>query len=128
MKKYYWTLESWGDQDPPENADEIIEIANAAIDRFIDDNPDADDDMIAAFSEQLWNEYCTIGWDREFATIQTDIGTMTIRYHGPGVPLTAEQGDLVEELEFTPYNYDNATDGVHCMYSYSGWDLEWISE
>ena len=59
MKKYYWTLESWGDQDPPENADEIISLANAATDLYIDNNPDADDDMIAAYSERLWEDYCS---------------------------------------------------------------------
>ncbi len=59
MKTYYWSLESWGDAYPPENADDIIEKANAAIDRYIDENPDADDDMISAYSEKLWESYCS---------------------------------------------------------------------
>lgn len=58
MKNYYWNLESWGDAYPPENAEEIVSSANEMIDAFIDANPDADDDMICAYSEKLWNGYC----------------------------------------------------------------------
>lgn len=58
MKNYYWSLESWGADYPPENADEIIDAANEKIDAFIAENPDADEDMIAAYSEKLWEEYC----------------------------------------------------------------------
>ena len=55
MKNYYWSMESWGDAYPPENADEIITLANAAIDRFIDENGDDD---AADYSNKLWDEYC----------------------------------------------------------------------
>ena len=128
MKNYYWSLESWGDAYPPKNADEIIEIANAAIDRFIYDNPDADDDTIAAFSEKMWEDYCSGGWDRKaLATIETEIGTATIYYNGPGAPITAEKDDIVEDKEFVPWNLQEAEDWVFASYRYD-WGLEWISE
>ena len=59
MKNYYWTMESWGNQTPLENASEIIALANAATDLYIDNNPNADDDMITAYSERLWEDYCS---------------------------------------------------------------------
>ena len=59
MKKYYWNLESWGEADPPKDADAIVTLANAAIDLYIDNHPDADDDMISAYSERLWDDYCS---------------------------------------------------------------------
>lgn len=58
MKNYYWTLDAWGADYPPENADEIIDAANEKIDAFIEANPDADEEQIAAYSEKLWDKYC----------------------------------------------------------------------
>lgn len=58
MKSYYWTMESWGDAYPPENASEIIDAANEKIDAFIEANPDADEEQIDDYSEKLWDKYC----------------------------------------------------------------------
>lgn len=57
---YHWSLESWGDAYPPENAEEIIERANAEIDAYIELHPDADGAEIAEFSHSLWEEFCTM--------------------------------------------------------------------
>ena len=58
MKNYYWTLESWGDQEPPENADEIIEWANAFLDKWISDHPNADENLKKDITETLWDHFC----------------------------------------------------------------------
>ena len=126
MEKYYWSLKSWGEENPPENASEIIDMANDAIDRYIRDNPDADEDTICAYSEKLWEEFCADDWARKaLATIVTDIGTMTIYFNGPGIPLTAEKDDVIETLEFTPFNLKEAENGIRGMYG-NGWYLKWL--
>ena len=58
MKNYYWTIESWGDTYPPENADEIISDANEKIDAYIEAHPDADEDEISSYSDSLWELFC----------------------------------------------------------------------
>lgn len=60
--KYYWNRESWGAETLPDDADEIIETANALIDEFIEGNPDADEREIEWFSEKLWDDYCNGRW------------------------------------------------------------------
>lgn len=56
--KFYWTIESWGDAFPPENADSIIDRANELIAAYSETH---DDDETANYSEQLWDRYCTTG-------------------------------------------------------------------
>lgn len=55
--KIEWTLESWGSDYPPENANEIIAKANKLIDAFAETH---DEDETAAYSEWLWELYCSI--------------------------------------------------------------------
>lgn len=59
MENAYWTLESWGEAYPPKNANEIIDAANEMIDKFMADNPDADELKIADYRDKLWDYYCT---------------------------------------------------------------------
>lgn len=54
----YWTLESWGDAYPPENADEIIERANCLIAAYAETH---DEEETANYSERLWEHYCSTG-------------------------------------------------------------------
>lgn len=61
MDKHYWTLESWGSDTPPANAEEIISEANALIDEFCEREPYCGEDEIEYFSEQLWEHYCMNG-------------------------------------------------------------------
>ena len=56
--KYFWSIESWGDACPPENADEIIDRANGLIETFAESH---DDEETANFSESLWERYCSTG-------------------------------------------------------------------
>ena len=58
MKDYLWSMESWGSDYPPENADEIIEQANELIEQYAADH---DEDETAAYSEGLWERYCAEG-------------------------------------------------------------------
>lgn len=54
--KIEWTLESWGSDYPPENANEIITKANKLIATFAETH---DEDETAAYSEWLWELYCS---------------------------------------------------------------------
>ena len=54
--KIEWTLESWGSDYPPENANEIICHGNNLIDAFAETH---DEDETAAYSEWLWELYCS---------------------------------------------------------------------
>lgn len=54
----YWTLESWGNDCPPENAADIISAANAMIDAYGADHDDAETEN---YSVLLWDRYCTTG-------------------------------------------------------------------
>ena len=58
MKNFYWRVESWGSDYPPENADEIITMANELIAAFAAEH---DDDETAAYSDRLWERFCTTG-------------------------------------------------------------------
>lgn len=58
MSKIYWSVESWGSDYPPENADEIIDKANQMIEAFSADHVE---DETAAFSEWLWEQFCKNG-------------------------------------------------------------------
>lgn len=58
MTNAYWTLDSWGDAYPPENAQEIIDRANGLIDEYAEI---FGDDLAAEYSEHLWNTYCMTG-------------------------------------------------------------------
>lgn len=55
---YYWTLESWGDAYPPENAGEIIERANDLIDAYAENH---DEEEVSEYSNGLWEHYCSTG-------------------------------------------------------------------
>ena len=56
--KYFWSIESWGDAYPPENADEIIDRANELIEAFAESH---DEEETANYSESLWERYCHTG-------------------------------------------------------------------
>ena len=62
MKSYFWTIESWGAEYPPENAGEIIDKANELIEAYAaeNDNPE-DDDIVRNYSDKLWERYCETG-------------------------------------------------------------------
>ena len=60
MKNYYWSMESWGSDYPPENADEIISKANEMIEAFASDHGD---DETAEYSEKLWERFCMTAED-----------------------------------------------------------------
>ena len=64
-RDYYWTLESWGSYYPPDNWEDIVAMANNAIDDFIED---AADDIthedIKEYSETLWELYCEGVWPK----------------------------------------------------------------
>ena len=64
---------------------------------------------------------------KAIATIETEIGIMTIYYNGEEEPLTAEKDDIIEEIEYTPESYEDALDAIDSMYK-NGWGLEWIEE
>ena len=57
MKQYHWSLESWGDAYPPENAEEIISTANDMIDAYAEN----DEEAARFYSDLLWEYYCTHG-------------------------------------------------------------------
>lgn len=56
--KYYWTLESWGGDYPPENADDLIIAANELISAYAEHH---DENEVADYSERLWDHYCITG-------------------------------------------------------------------
>ena len=58
MKAIFWSLESWGSDYPPENAEEIISAANEMIAAYAKTH---DEDEAAAYSEKLWDRYCATG-------------------------------------------------------------------
>lgn len=60
-KENYWTLESWGSEYPPENAEEIIAAANDKILDFVKAGKWKDEYEIEAYSEKLWEEYSNNG-------------------------------------------------------------------
>lgn len=54
----YWSIDSWGSDYPPVNADEIISKANEMIDRYSADFPDCREEEIREYSESLWEMFC----------------------------------------------------------------------
>ena len=60
-KDYHWSLESWGSDYPPENAEDIISRANEMIDTFAAGGGWFDPCEIQNFSEMLWELYCRTG-------------------------------------------------------------------
>lgn len=63
---------------------------------------------------------------KALATIETEIGTMTIYFNGAGEEMTAEKKDHVERIGYLPKSIDDASDAVHMMYSAGPWFLEWL--
>lgn len=63
---------------------------------------------------------------KALATIETEIGTMTIYFNGTGEEMTAEQGEHVEEIGYTPESLEDAEEAVSVMYSSGPWFLEWL--
>lgn len=55
---FYWSMESWGSDYPPENADEIIYQANEIIEAYAETH---DDEETANFSSALWDHFCMTG-------------------------------------------------------------------
>ena len=58
MKNYFWTIESWGSDYPPENANEVINMANELIEAYAAEH---DEDETANYSESLWERFCVSG-------------------------------------------------------------------
>ena len=58
---YFWTMEAWGSDYPPENADEIIQAANEKITEFVKSYAWRDVEEIWIYSDKLWEEYCRTG-------------------------------------------------------------------
>lgn len=56
--RIHWSIESWGSEYPPENAEEIIDRANAMIDAYAETH---DEDAAEEYSNRLWETYCTTG-------------------------------------------------------------------
>ena len=56
-----------------------------------------------------------MNYHKAFATIETNIGTMTIYYNGPGQSMTAEHGDIVDELDYVPVSFKDAIESIHMM-------------
>ena len=65
MANYYWTMESWSDAYPPENASEIIEWANGVLAARAAENPAYDEEGLDFISETLWDT-----WSRYDDTIR----------------------------------------------------------
>lgn len=66
------------------------------------------------------------------ATINTEIGTMTIYYNGAYEALTAEAGETIDTLDTAaPSSLEDASEIVYALYGRDGagvWGLEWIEE
>jgi len=65
---------------------------------------------------------------KAIATIETEIGTMTIYFNGAREEMTAEKGDTVEEIGCKPTSEDDAVDAIYAMYKLPCWGLKWIEE
>lgn len=57
----YWSIESWGSDYPPVNADEIISAANRVINRFAVEHPYYTQDELRDYSNYLWENFCIYG-------------------------------------------------------------------
>lgn len=58
---YFWNMDSFGSDYPPENAAKIIEAANEKILDFAKKYTWKHDYEIEAYSEKLWDTYCNSG-------------------------------------------------------------------
>lgn len=59
------------------------------------------------------------------ATINTEIGTMTIYFNGANEEVTAELNEVVEEIGCCPETIVEACDTVYAMYSSNpDWELD----
>ena len=56
--KTYWTIESFGSSELPENVEEIIEQANELIEAYEEWH---DEDETQLYSENLWETFCRTG-------------------------------------------------------------------
>lgn len=66
----YWTLESWGADYPPENAEEIISRANELIDAYAAQNGN---DEAENYSGILFDHWCMTGdLDMPWYAVQRD--------------------------------------------------------
>ena len=61
FNRYYWSMDSWGNGYPPVNADDVIAAANDIIDNYIENNPDAYEDELHDYSNDLWEDFCSSG-------------------------------------------------------------------
>lgn len=67
MNNYYWNHESWGSEELPADADEIIAEANERIEAFIEkneldpENSEVDAAILTDYCERLWEAYCERG-------------------------------------------------------------------
>lgn len=50
-----WTIDAWGNEYPPENAEEILAIANGLIEDYAETHNEEDTDE---YSMKLWEYYC----------------------------------------------------------------------
>lgn len=66
----YWSIKSWGSEQPPVNADAIIQAANLMIDQYYADNPEAEDYEFDEFKFFLWERFSAYG----------NIGDVTAEY------------------------------------------------
>lgn len=94
MTNIYWTINAWGDQYPPKNADEIIDAANALIDLYAESH---DEDETESFSEILWDRYCMYD---DLDTVIDDDGN-ALRF---SAAVSLMDDDIREEIhsEFAP--------------------------
>lgn len=58
FKRYRWTIDGWGNQTPPQNADRLCSAANALLEEFIEENPDVTEEEVQDYSSALWERYC----------------------------------------------------------------------
>lgn len=72
MDNYFWSMESWGNDYPPVNADDVIIEANAIIDAYMAENPEADEWEVKEFSGRLWEDFCETGHIGEIDAIHED--------------------------------------------------------
>lgn len=59
--EYFWNIDSWGSDYPPENADEIIRIANEKITAWAVSHYWERGADVGEYSGDLWKHYCSTG-------------------------------------------------------------------
>lgn len=65
---------------------------------------------------------------KAIATIETEIGTMTIYYNGENEEITAETENVIEEIGYCPESIEDAREAVYEMYNYYVWELNLFEE